>query len=116
MSPQLCRFSDAGNDEKDADTSSHALPTGALGIAVDIMVEVFMALLPFVDSTPRAYRLKASNAAPLISTSAGTFPNATLIEQRCAGLTAGSADRMDDSNVLRTFHQRREPRELATAA
>jgi hypothetical protein len=47
MSPQLCRFSDAGNDEKDADTSSHALPTGALGIAVDIMVEVFMALLSF---------------------------------------------------------------------
>jgi hypothetical protein len=29
---------------------------------------------PFVDSTPRAYRLKASNAAPLISTSAGTSP------------------------------------------
>src|SRR5712691_10015232 len=29
---------------------------------------------PFVDSTPRAYRLKASNAAPLISTSAGTIP------------------------------------------
>jgi hypothetical protein len=27
-----------------------------------------------VDSTPRAYRLKASNAAPLISTSVGTFP------------------------------------------
>jgi hypothetical protein len=26
---------------------------------------------PFVDSTPRAYRLKASNAAPLISTSVG---------------------------------------------
>jgi hypothetical protein len=29
---------------------------------------------PFVDSTPRAYRLKASNAAPLISTLVGTFP------------------------------------------
>src|SRR6266700_28129 len=29
---------------------------------------------PFVDSTPRAYRLKASNAAPLISTSVGTSP------------------------------------------
>jgi hypothetical protein len=38
------------------------------------MVDVFMALLSFVDSTPRAYRLKASNAAPLISTSVGTFP------------------------------------------
>src|SRR6185437_7605375 len=29
---------------------------------------------PFVESAPRAYRLKASNAAPLSSTSAGTFP------------------------------------------
>jgi len=33
-----------------------------------------MALLSFVDSTPRAYRLKVSNAAPSISTSDGTFP------------------------------------------
>jgi hypothetical protein len=33
-----------------------------------------MALLPFVDSTPRAYRLKASNAAPPISTFAGAIP------------------------------------------
>jgi transposase len=30
---------------------------------------------PFVESAPRAYRLKASNAAPSSSTSAGTFPN-----------------------------------------
>jgi hypothetical protein len=30
--------------------------------------------LSFVESAPRAYRLKASNAAPLSSTSAGTFP------------------------------------------
>src|SRR3981189_1934256 len=29
---------------------------------------------PFVDSAPRAYRLKASNAAPSSSTSTGTFP------------------------------------------
>jgi hypothetical protein len=33
-------------------------------------------LLSFVDSTPRAYRLKVSNAAPSISTSDGTFPTA----------------------------------------
>jgi hypothetical protein len=33
---------------------------------------------PFVDSTPRAYRLKASNAAPSSSTSTGTFPIARL--------------------------------------
>jgi hypothetical protein len=30
-----------------------------------------MALLSFVDSTPRAYRLKASNAAPLFQHSPG---------------------------------------------
>jgi hypothetical protein len=33
-----------------------------------------MALLSFVDSTPPAYRLKASNAAPPISTFAGAIP------------------------------------------
>ena len=32
-----------------------------------------MALLSFVESAPRAYRLKASNAAPSSSTSTGTF-------------------------------------------
>src|SRR5271167_2018402 len=31
---------------------------------------------PFVDSTPRAYRLKASNAASSSSTSTGTIPAA----------------------------------------
>src|SRR3981081_994249 len=34
---------------------------------------------PFVDSTPRAYRLKASNAAPSSSTSTGTFPREGLL-------------------------------------
>jgi hypothetical protein len=33
-----------------------------------------MALLSFVDSTPRAYRLKAGNAARKVSTDAGTSP------------------------------------------
>src|SRR5262245_19867978 len=33
-----------------------------------------MALLSFVESAPRAYRLKESNAAPPISTSSGTIP------------------------------------------
>jgi hypothetical protein len=35
-----------------------------------------MALLSFVESAPQAYRLKVSNAAPSISTSAGTIPSA----------------------------------------
>jgi hypothetical protein len=34
-----------------------------------------MALLSFVESTPRAYRLKASNAAPSFSTFPGTIPS-----------------------------------------
>ena len=44
-----------------------------VGIAVDV-VSLFMALLSFVESAPRAYRLKASNAAPSSSTSTGTLP------------------------------------------
>jgi hypothetical protein len=35
-----------------------------------------MALLSFVDSAPRAYRLKASNAYRIFSTEAGTSPAA----------------------------------------
>jgi hypothetical protein len=38
------------------------------------MLDVVMALLSFVESAPRAYRLKASNAAPSSSTSDGTIP------------------------------------------
>jgi hypothetical protein len=34
-----------------------------------------MALFSFVESAPRAYRLKASNAASPISTSIGTIPS-----------------------------------------
>ena len=44
-----------------------------VGMAVDA-VSLFMALLSSVESAPRAYRLKASNAAPPISTSSGTIP------------------------------------------
>src|SRR6266508_6146728 len=37
---------------------------------------------PFVDSAPRAYRLKASNAAPSSSTSTGTIPTKDLWRSR----------------------------------
>src|SRR6476620_4731422 len=37
---------------------------------------------PSVESAPRAYRLKASNAAPLSSTSGGTFPWLREIKKR----------------------------------
>src|SRR5664280_996726 len=42
------------------------------------VVDLFMALLSFVESAPRAYRLKASNAASPISTSSGTIPGSLL--------------------------------------
>jgi hypothetical protein len=38
------------------------------------VIDFFMALLPFEDSTPRAYRLKGSNAYLTFSTSIGTSP------------------------------------------
>ena len=46
-----------------------------------------MALLSFVDSTPRAYRLKASNAAPPISTFAGAIPIFAEYEQDLCQVT-----------------------------
>src|ERR1700737_108823 len=69
------------NRSKLTETASQALPTAPIpvrGEAVNGVVAFFMALLPFVDSTPRAYRLKASNAAPPISTFAGAIPWCTL--------------------------------------
>jgi hypothetical protein len=57
------------NRSKLADTSSQALPTTPVSVraeAIDVVLTLFMALrcFPFVESAPRAYRLKASNAAP----------------------------------------------------
>lgn len=43
----------------------------ACGVAVSPVVFLFMALPFSVDSTPRAYRLKAGNAAPLFQHSKG---------------------------------------------
>jgi hypothetical protein len=40
----------------------------------DVSLLLAMALLSYVDSTPRAYRLKAGNAARKVSTDAGTSP------------------------------------------
>src|SRR5512140_3444112 len=57
-----------------------------VGMAVNV-VGLFMALLSFVESAPRAYRLKASNAAPPFSTSAGTSAAGTL---RCSTTSDGT--------------------------
>jgi len=60
--------------------SSHALPTAPRfvgGKVIAVVLDFFMACLSFVDSTPRAYRLKASSAAPLFSTSTGAIRGPT---------------------------------------
>jgi hypothetical protein len=54
-------------------------------MALVIMVDVFMALLSFVESAPRAYRLKASNAAPASSTSTGTISPKALYDRSWSG-------------------------------
>jgi hypothetical protein len=59
-----------------------------VGMAVNV-AGLFMALLSFVESAPRAYRLKASNAAPPISTSAGT--SASPINNRYSILTRSAS-------------------------
>src|ERR1700692_2480560 len=62
------------NNSKLAEMLARASNFRALvGTAVDV-VDLFMALLSFVESAPRAHRLKASNAASPISTSIGTIP------------------------------------------
>src|SRR5258708_11425437 len=62
------------NRSKLAPTSCQAPSTIAAGsIAADV-VNFYMALLSFVDSAPRAYRLKAGNACSPFSTSTGTSP------------------------------------------
>jgi hypothetical protein len=53
----------------DSASSFSALVGTAVGV-----VTLFRALLSFVESARRAYRLKVSNAAPSISTSSGTIP------------------------------------------
>ena len=68
--PQLLRQSKA----RDGENIRQGLKfrRSPVGMAVDV-VSLFMALLSFVKSPPRAYRLKASNAASPISTSSGPF-------------------------------------------
>src|SRR5256885_17160789 len=62
------------NSSKLAEMFDRASSFNALvGMAVDV-VSLFMALLSSVESAPRAYRLKASNAASPFSTSIGTIP------------------------------------------
>jgi hypothetical protein len=51
-----------------------------------------MALLSSVESAPRAYRLKASNAASPISTSIGTMPGEVARVSRCSQSAGGGAD------------------------
>jgi hypothetical protein len=63
------------NRSKLAATFSHAVSSPDATIPLDVL-SFFMALPFLVDSTPRAYRLKAGNAGLPISTRYGTFPRA----------------------------------------
>src|SRR5882672_9657374 len=83
------------NNSKLADMVDRAASFSALvGMAVDV-VSLFMALLSSVESAPRAYRLKASNAAPPISTSTGTIPRSQFGQRRAIsrGLSYATRDR-----------------------
>src|SRR5271154_3456683 len=70
-----------------APTSCKASSMVATGTTAAV-VGSFMALLSFVDSAPRAYRLKVGNACPPISTSTGTSPDAAavLVKGYAAGI------------------------------
>jgi hypothetical protein len=54
---------------------------------------------PFVESAPRAYRLKASNAAPLSSTSAGTFPGTSEKGDKDFTASAGEIGTLKGKNT-----------------
>src|SRR5664280_2908961 len=63
ISPRASMPEARQNNSKLAEIFERASSFSTLvGIAVDV-VDLFMALLSFVESAPRAYRLKASNAA-----------------------------------------------------
>src|SRR5271170_6808266 len=70
---------------KRAPTSCQASSMVATGTTAAV-VGSFMALLSFVDSAPRAYRLKVGNACPPISTSTGTSPISVKEERNMFGL------------------------------
>src|SRR5438105_10318567 len=71
------------NSSKLAEMFDRASSFNALvGMAVDV-VSLFMALLSSVESAPRAYRLKASNAASPFSTSIGTIPQIGASSSTC---------------------------------
>src|SRR6266436_10046270 len=66
------------NRSKLAPTCCQASSTIAAGTTPAGVVDSFMALLSFVDSAPRATRLKAGNAYLTFSTSTGTSPKEAL--------------------------------------
>src|SRR6266446_2894688 len=69
------------NRSKLAPTCCQASSTIAAGTTPAGVVDSFMALLSFVDSAPRAYRLKAGNAYLTFSTSTRTSPQKELYGQ-----------------------------------
>src|SRR5271156_3308534 len=76
-----------------APTSCQASSMVATGTTAADVVGSFMALLSFVDSAPRAYRLKVGNACPPISTSNGTSPRIEARSQIIAARNSRIAER-----------------------
>src|SRR5271155_5553027 len=70
------------NRSKLAPTCCQASSTIAAGKTPAGVVDLFMALLSFEDSAPRAYRLQVGNAYLTFSTSVGTSPRAWRDESR----------------------------------
>src|SRR5271163_2622016 len=87
-----------------APTSCQASSMVATGTTAADVVGSFMALLSFVDSAPRAYRLKVGNACPPISTSTGTSPrNGDIRNCQCRILsTPANCKRQDRRRYDRT--------------
>ena len=75
---------DARGQAKPIEARRHLVPSFAdspqfvEANTVGVVLILFMALLPFVESAPQAYRLKESNAASPISTFSGAIPDLVL--------------------------------------
>jgi hypothetical protein len=68
---------------------------------------------PFVESAPRAYRLKASNAAPSSSTSTGTIPSEGIDSDNLTFFTSWriAAKVLDKYETVCSFpHQKENPK------
>jgi hypothetical protein len=74
LEPAELGFFDRANLRRCSWKRGPPLATAAPGIQLELSLLLPTELLSFVDSTPRAYQLKAGNAARNVSTGAVTSP------------------------------------------